>query len=279
MAIFFNQATLSYNGNVTNSNVTSGEILETITFTKESISTNYSRGEAVTYVLTVTNAGAEPLTGLTVTDNLGEYIFGSLNLYPLEYVAGSLRVYVNGILYTTATVDAGPPLVIGGIDIPAGGNAVIVYEAVANEFAPVAPGSTITNLATLGCGEADEAVVPVDEEPVLSITKFVCPDTVSCSSPLTYTFVLQNTGNREVVATDDVIVSDVFTPALSDITVTYNGTVWTEGVNYEYNPLTGEFTTLPGQITIPPATFTQNPTTGVFETTPGVGVLEITGKI
>ena len=48
MAIFFNQATLSYNGNVTNSNVTSGEILETITFNKESISTNYSRGEAVT---------------------------------------------------------------------------------------------------------------------------------------------------------------------------------------------------------------------------------------
>ena len=279
MAIFFNQATLSYNGNVTNSNVTSGEILETITFTKESISTNYSRGEAVTYVLTVTNAGAEPLTGVTVTDNLGEYIFGSLSLYPLEYVAGSLRVYVMGVLYTTATVDAGPPLVIGGIDIPAGGNAVIVYEAVANEFAPQASGSEITNLAALGCGETAEAVVPVEEEPVLSITKFVCPDTVSCSSPLTYTFVLQNTGNREVVATDDVTVSDVFTPALSDITVTYNGTVWTEGVNYEYNPLTGEFTTLPGQITIPSATFNQNPTTGVFETTPGVGVLEITGKI
>ena len=44
MAIFTNQATLSYNGTTTNSNVAFGEILDVLAATKTSVEENYSVG-------------------------------------------------------------------------------------------------------------------------------------------------------------------------------------------------------------------------------------------
>ena len=46
-----NQATLSYNGNTTNSNIAYGEILDVLTATKTAIEGNYTPGELVTYVV------------------------------------------------------------------------------------------------------------------------------------------------------------------------------------------------------------------------------------
>lgn len=52
--------------------------------------------------------------------------------------------YANGTLQPTPTVDAeGTALVISGINVPAGGNAIIVYEAQANQFAPLEVNGTI----------------------------------------------------------------------------------------------------------------------------------------
>lgn len=48
MAIFYNQATLSYNGNVVNSNITVGELLEVLSITKTAVSANYRAGGNVT---------------------------------------------------------------------------------------------------------------------------------------------------------------------------------------------------------------------------------------
>ena len=53
----------------------------------------------------------------------------------------------------------------------------------------------------------------------------------------------------------------------------------TEGTDYTYDAVTGLFTTVPGRITVPAATFTQDPTTGVVTTTPGVSVLTVSGTI
>ena len=80
------------------------------------------------------------------------------------------------------------------------------------------------------------------------------------------------------MATDDVVVSDVFDPILNPITVTFNGSVWAEGVNYTYDESTGVFTTLPGQITVPAATYTQNED-GTWIVNPGTVILTVTGTV
>ena len=64
-----------------------------------------------------------------------------------------------------------------------------------------------------------------------------------------------------------------------NITVTFNGTTWVEGVNYTYNETTGEFASIGGQITVPAAAFTRDTTTGALIVNPGVSTLTVTGTI
>ena len=71
MAIFSNQATLTYNGNATNSNLAYGEIVDVLTATKTAVEGTYTPGTLVTYVVTLRNTGNSVLTGLTVTDRFG----------------------------------------------------------------------------------------------------------------------------------------------------------------------------------------------------------------
>ena len=71
MASFYNQATLSYNGNTTTSNITTGELLEVLSATKTALRNNYTSNENVTYIISIINSGSTAFTGLTVTDNLG----------------------------------------------------------------------------------------------------------------------------------------------------------------------------------------------------------------
>lgn len=56
MATFFNQATLTYN-NIINSNITTGEIPETLTTTKTAVQDTYNQGDDVTYVINIRNTG------------------------------------------------------------------------------------------------------------------------------------------------------------------------------------------------------------------------------
>ena len=58
MAIFSNQATLTYNGNSTSSNIVYGELLEVLTATKTAVEGTYLPGELVTYVVTLRNTGS-----------------------------------------------------------------------------------------------------------------------------------------------------------------------------------------------------------------------------
>ena len=95
---------------------------------------------------------------------------------------------------------------------------------------------------------------------------------------LTYTFVLQNFGNTAATAGDNVILTDTFDPALTGLTVTYNGDAWTEGDNYTYDAATGTFATIAGQITVPAATYTQE-TDGTYTVTPGTTTVTVTGTV
>lgn len=283
MATFYNRATLSYNGRLTNSNQTEGELLETLGVTKTAISQSYGENDSVVYAVNLVNSGTTAITALSVTDDLGAYTVGATTVYPLSYAAGSVRLFINGTLSTAPTVTAGPPLVFSGITLPAGANATLLYEADTNEYTPLEAASTITNTVTVTAdGFAPitaTADVSAENATNLTIAKAICPAVVTDNGELTYTFIIQNSGNTEALATDDVIVTDTFAPILNPITVTYNGTPWAENTNYTYDETTGEFATLPGQITVPAATYTQDPTTGVITTTPGVAVITVTGTV
>ncbi len=286
MATFYNQATLSFLGRVTNSNITEGEIVSGLTLTKTAVSNNYGPGDGIVYAITMINSDTVGKTGVTLTDNLGAFTPSGATgeFVPLTYVDGSVLYYQNGVLQPAPTVTAGPPLTIGGITIPAGGNVIILYEATANSFAPLSARASIINTVdAVGnnlCQDlTDSAEVPTRDEPILSISKAIYPETVTCGEEITYTFIIQNTGNTPVVAIDDLIVSDIFNPPFEAITVELNGAALDEGTSYTYNTETGEFTTIGGAIPVSEATFTRDPVTGIVTTTPGVAVLTVKGIV
>ena len=148
MAIFSNVATLTYNGSSTNSNIAYGEILDVLAVSKTSVEGSYTPGSVVTYVVTLRNTGTSALTGLTVTDNLGAYDLGGTTLYPLTYQDGTVALFVDGVEQAAPAVVAGPPLVISGINVPGGGDAVLVYQTRANAYANPEAGGEIINTVT-----------------------------------------------------------------------------------------------------------------------------------
>lgn len=284
MAIFSNQATLTYNGSTTNSNIAYGEILDVLAATKTAVEGSYTPNSTVTYAITLRNTGNAALNGLTLTDDLGGYAFGGTTVYPLTYEDGSTTLFIDGVLQAAPAVTAGPPTVFSGINLPGNSDAVLIYQARVNAFAAPDADGVITNTVTVtGTGitspvTATETVIAA-VAPQLTISKSIAPTQVVDNDRVTYTFVIQNTGNQAVVATDNAAISDTFDPILSALSVTFNGEVWTEGTQYSYDEATGLFTTLPGQIVVPAATYTQDPTTGAYTVTPGIATLVVTGTI
>lgn len=283
MAQFTNQAQIRYGNAVANSNIAVGEILEVLSASKTAVRSTYGQNDSVTYIVSIVNAGTVPVTGLTLSDNLGAYTFGTGSLTPLTYVEGTVKYYVNGTLQTAPAVTETPVFTITGITVPAGGNATIIYEAMVNQYAPLDAGSSITNNANISGGgitpiTVDE-IVRAQTAPLLTITKSISPVPVTENGTITYTFLIQNGGSADADAASGVTVSDNFDPVLTNLTATYNGTPLVAGTDYTYNETSGEFVTTAGRITVPAAAFTQDATTGIWAINPGVGTLVVTGTI
>lgn len=284
MAVFYNQATLSYNNGVTNSNIVSGELLEVLSATKTAVNSSYGYGDVITYIISIVNTGTLPYTGVNITDDLGTYTFGSQQLYPLTYVNGSVKYYQNGILQATPTAASVPPLTISNITVPANGNVLIVYETTVNQYAPLNTDSTITNTAVISSDTISSPItvtstVNAGSEAELSISKAICPASIVENGVVTYTFIIENSGNTPAVETDNVIVTDTFNPILSTLNVSFNNESWTEGTDYTYDTATGAFATVAGHITVPAATFTQDAESGLTIVSPGVAILKISGTV
>ncbi len=284
MATFTNQATLTYNGNVTTSNIVTGELQQVLNVTKSTLDDSYRTGDVLTYVISIVNSGATALTDLTVADDLGAYTLNGNTVTPLTYVPGSLNYYVNGARQADPVVTSTDPLTVTGLNVPAGGNTFLVYQATVNDFASPAVGGTIVNTATVsGDGLATAitgtATLPAQNESFLTVGKTLSPSTVSEGDRLTYTFIIQNYGNTAVAAGDNAAITDTFDPILSDLVVTLGGQPLTENTDYTYNEATGLFSTVPGRILVPAATYTQNPTTGAFTVIPGAVTFTVTGTV
>ena len=242
MATFTNRATLSYNNGVVNSNTVTGQIVEVLSVSKTALTDSYGSGDTVTYVINLINSGNTAYTGLTVTDDLGAYDFGASSVVPLSYINGTLRYFINGELQTVPSVGAVSPLTVTGINVPANGNASIVYS-------------------------------------VLSISKSLNPLSVPVNGTLTYTFIIRNTGFTEAADEDNIVIRDVFDPILDITSVTLNGTALTPATGYTYDRTTGTFATVAGAVTVPAATFEQNASSGAYSITPGAAILTITGTV
>lgn len=285
MAQFTNQASISYNGLTANSNIVTGEITRVLSVSKTSVSGSYRRGDTLTYAVSISNTGSAPYTGLTVTDDLGAYTTGTTSVTPLTFAGDSVLYYVNGVLQAAPTVAAGPPLTISGISVPAGGNALIVYRAAANDYAAPGTGGSIVNTASVSGGGLTEPIsasetVTADTSALLSITKALNPTVVAENGQIAYTFTIRNTGAEAVDAAAALVVSDTFDPALkTPISVTLNGDAWPETGNYSYNAASGAFATTAGRVTVPAAIYTQDAATGLWTITPGTAVLTVTGTI
>ncbi len=281
MATFQNQATLTYTGGTINSNIAYGEILEVLSATKTVVEGSYIPGERVTYAVALRNTGTAPFTALTLTDNLGATPFGAGTVYPLTLIPDSVRLFVNGVQQGTPTITPGPPTTVTPITVPAGGDAVVVYQALVNEFADPSATGSIVNAATITGGGltapiSADVTLPSDPASALTVTKSITPNQVVDNGQVTYTFVIANTGNDEVDAADNVVVTDTFDPILTGVSATFNSQPFTA---FAYNDVTGLFTTTAGAITVPAATVTQDPTTGAYSITPGIATLTVTGTI
>ena len=285
MATFYNQATLSYNGTVTSSNITAGEIIEVLSADKYAVTPTYTTNSDLVYIISIINTGSSAVENVTITDDLGSYTFGeeSTTVVPLTYNEGSASIYVNGVKQSAPTVTAFSALTITNITIPAGGNVLVVYSAKTNRYAPLGANASITNTAEISTNGQENITVSetvtADTAIDLAVTKSLSPAEVEENGEVTYTFVIQNYGINAVTAADDVVFTDTFIPALSSLTAVFNNTPWTAGTNYNYSETTGLFTSLTGQMTVPPAQFTQDPTTGEWSVQPGISTLTIKGII
>lgn len=262
------------------SNVVTGEVVEVLSIAKYAVNTDYQRGGLITYIVSLFNVGPTEYTGLVLTDNLGAYAVQDATVTPLDYVEGTARLFVNGTLQAAPTVTDSNPLTVTGLAVPAGSNVQLIYQAQANEYAPIAVGDGIENTVTVSGGNysgtlSANSFVPAGVEPQVSISKAISPQSVTENGRLTYTFVMENRGNSETG--DDTVLTDVFDPVLSDLVVTYNGRTWTQGVEYQYAD--GTFTTVAGAIALPAATITRDSSSGLTSVVPGTATLVITGTV
>lgn len=287
MATIENFATVSYtSGGISETKVSNlAEIgLESaISFTKSTLGETYGEDDVITYILSMTNTSASTITNVSITDDLGTFIFGTLELSPLTYTAPALLLIDGQDVSTQLTVDTSTAgsLVFSFPALPAGATANIVYRAAVNEYAPLDVNASVTNTATLtsdsDCadGTATATITAVSAANV-SVFKQMSPNPVICGDTVTYTIRIYNYGN---IAAENVVLTDTFNPAPENITVSRDG-VLLIGTDYTY--VNGTLTvpsTAQSPVTVPAATFIRDVTTGIVNVTPGMIEYTITGTI
>lgn len=214
------------------SNTAATNLLEEYSFTAAKFSQNsdWRPSENLTYYVTVTNAGRQPIFAVSLQDDLGD------NINPLlTYLSGSVRM-IRGDTITAIVPTHDAPLTIVMPDPLAAGESV-TFSYIAKVQADLAASVTeITNEVTVAGHKASAAgdVITVDPSPSLTLPKANYADVrisktadksvASVGDTLTYVFKLENYGNVE--ATGIMLRDDL--PAkflLNAITAETGGTI------------------------------------------------------
>lgn len=282
-----NQARLQFTyGNVTataSSNIASTVMQGPLSAAKSVLDSAYRAEDDLTYIINLTNTGASALAPVTITDNLGTYALTPTGSATPLFYTGPAQLYIDGAYSATLTPTPGINSITFTIpSLAAGANAMLIYKADVDAYAPLAVDSEITNTATITATGLSEPVtvtstVPVETYADVRIVKAMSPNPVTDGSTLTYTFTIYNYGNT---AATNVVLSDTFSPAPSPITVTVEGTVLAPA-DYSY---TGGVLTIPAAgsgytMSVPAATFTQDAATGEVSVNPGVITITVAGTI
>ncbi len=265
------------------SNLAEIELTSSLSFTKNTLGDTYTANTPVTNILSVTNTATAPVTNIVITDNLGTFPFGAGELTPLTYVEPA-RLLINGQDATAQlSVDA---TAAGSVEftIPTlapGATANIIYNTIPNQYAPLGATTSIDTSAALtsdsDCadGTATASITPAAAADI-DVVKTMSPNPVVCGDTVTYTIRVYNYGNTPA---ENVRLTDTFTPAPENITVSRNGLALLD-TDYSYvdGTLTVPIATAAGD-TVPAATFTRDANTGVVTVVPGVVEYVITGTI
>ena len=223
--IITNQASLNYqyNGQTGSaiSNIATATLTEALSVEKVSVEGVYRFGETLTYSASVFNSSSQTLTNVVITDDLGSYLVGGNTVTPLSY-AGDAILFVNGVFVSSIT-----PTTVGANSVTftlptlaPNSRAQILYKVVVNSYAPLAEGSTITNIiSVLATGTTtppatDDNTVIVDNYADVSIMKTMTPSSVADGETLTYSFLISNYGNT---AATNIVLTDAFDPAPENI--------------------------------------------------------------
>ena len=255
MAILNNQAnvTYTYTGarapETRTSNVANTTLIEDYSFiiNKQALQTGFVPGENITFIVTITNDGVNPLTNFTITDDLGR---GTGTSSPLTYLLNSARLIVNdttSIINPTTT----DPLSFTISTVLASGESLnLVYVAEVNET--IAQNiDTITNsvsasaTSTTGTNPVTETTsntISRVNDASLVIIKQSNQSIINSGDNLDYTITVSNQGT---LAATDVVITDTLPEGftVNNISITQNGTTYNYAPSeYTINPTTNTLT-------------------------------------
>ncbi len=282
-----NRASLTYqygeNTGSALSNAAKPALAPPLAVEKTSLAAEYRRDSAITFILTVANNGRSLLSDLEVEDDLAAYVLpGPLSVLPLDYV-GPARLYINGAfvseLKAEETEEGSVFFTIPSLG--AGENAMILYQARVNAYAPLDTGAVLTNDSSFMTEDMEEALyasytLRSEDYADVRVLKSLSPHPAIPGGPLTISYFLYNYGNREATG---VILRDALEQPMTGLSLKVNGDTVDP---LEYEETEGALT-IPREgaslsLTVPAAAFLQGEG-GLVHIDPGVTVVTVSGRI
>lgn len=240
--ILNNSATLTYNSGANTgsaaSNVVSTSLLDSysISAVKTSANDSWRPSENITYLVTVTNTGTQPLYAVQISDDLASG--------QLSYLANSALI-IDGSSVTPVTPASTSPLVITAASVLQSGESVTVLYVAQVSGAIADTVELITNTAqvtaqeqstggeTISVTPAPTLSLPREDFAQIDIVKTADKAVISSGDTLTYTFTIENSGNipaTNVVITDTLPTGFVIQSIQSvtdGVTTVYDATDYT----------------------------------------------------